>query len=199
VLFCKTRLPCPLFEDAADEPAAREIRVECQGALDQPHHRSDILAEIRQRERAIRQDAWVFAGYFQRSCREPNTFRTVSLPIFAHTVIMKPKAANRCIGEGRPVTRIALDRLLQETQRLGNSPCRCPDHCGRAQIEIVCGQVISRTARGTSSLGGLQRRFDDTCDTGGHSVLKVEHIVERAVEAVGPDVSAILLCRSIAQ
>ena len=46
-------------------PAAREVRVERQRAIDQRHHGADVLAEIGQREGGIRQDARVVAGHFQ--------------------------------------------------------------------------------------------------------------------------------------
>src|SRR6516165_722632 len=47
----------PSPEDAADVPAAGVARVECQRAVDQPHHSADILAEIGQCLGSIRQDA----------------------------------------------------------------------------------------------------------------------------------------------
>lgn len=62
--------PAHIFEDAADVPAAGEIRVERQGAVDQRHHRTDILAKIGQRLDGIHQNARVVAGHFEGSPRE---------------------------------------------------------------------------------------------------------------------------------
>ena len=67
-------------------PAAREVRVERQGAIDQRHHGADVLAEIGQREGGIRQDARIVAGHFQGSPCEIGALQTVRLRIFAPTV-----------------------------------------------------------------------------------------------------------------
>ena len=53
-------------------PAAREIRVEREGTIDQCHHGADILAKIGQRLGGIRQDARVVARHFQGSPGEIN-------------------------------------------------------------------------------------------------------------------------------
>jgi len=82
--------------------------------------------------------------------------------------------------------RIARDRLLHKTERLRTLPCRRPDHRIGAQIEVVGGQIIGRTAGRTGGLGGSQRRLDHAGDTRCHLVLKVEHIFQRAVKPVGP-------------
>ena len=55
-----------------------------------------------------------------------------------------------------------------------------------AQIEVVGGQIVSRSGGRTGGLGGLQRGFDDPGNARRHFVLKLEDIVERAVEPVGP-------------
>ncbi|HEY2541220.1 MAG TPA: hypothetical protein VGI28_17250 [Stellaceae bacterium] len=52
-------------QDAAHEPAAREVRVKRQRAVTQRDHRADVLAEPGQRTGGIHQDARVVAGHFQ--------------------------------------------------------------------------------------------------------------------------------------
>ena len=59
-----------------------------------------------------------------------------------------------------------------------------------AQIEVVSGEVRGRLARGALDLGQPQARFDRTGDAGRNLVLQLKNVVERAIEAVGPDVSA---------
>ena len=103
----------PESEDAADVPSARETRVERQCAIDQRHHRADILTEIGQRQGGIRQDARVVAGHFQGSPGEIGALQAVSRRIFAPIVKKQPITAERGPGEGGPVTRIARDRLLE--------------------------------------------------------------------------------------
>ena len=171
-------------------PAAREVRVERQGTVDQRHHGADVLAEIGQREGGIRQDARVVAGHFQGSPGEIDALQTVRLRIFAPTVKKQPKTADRGPGECGPVTRIARDRLLHKTERLRDLPCRRQDHRIGAQIEVVGGQIVGRAAGRTGGLGGLQCRLDDAGDARRHLVLKLEDIFERAVEAVGPEMRA---------
>ena len=109
----------PQPEDAADVPAARVVRVEREGTINQRHHRADVLAKIGQRFGGIRQDPRIVAGHFQGSPREIGALQTIRLPIFAPTVKKQPKTAERGPGECRPVMRIARDRLLHKTERLG--------------------------------------------------------------------------------
>src|SRR5215469_5714036 len=54
----------------AEGPPACEARVEKQRAVNQCHHRADVLAEVRQSKRSVCQAAWVIAGHFQCSPRE---------------------------------------------------------------------------------------------------------------------------------
>jgi len=56
---------CPIMEGPADMPPTGETRVQLQRAIDQRDHRTDVLAEICERERGIRQDARVVPCHFQ--------------------------------------------------------------------------------------------------------------------------------------
>src|SRR5215471_13766941 len=95
----------PYPELTADEPAAREVRVERQRTIDQRQHGADVLSEIGQRDRGIRQNARVVAGHFKGSPGEIGALQSVRLPIFAPTVPKQPKTAVRGPGEGGLVTR----------------------------------------------------------------------------------------------
>jgi hypothetical protein len=95
-----------------------------QGAVDQRHHRADVLPEIGQRLGGICQDARVVAGHFQGSPGEIGALQTVHLRIFAPTVTDQPITAECGPGECGPLTRIARDRLLHRTQRLRDLSCR---------------------------------------------------------------------------
>src|SRR6516162_10578663 len=89
----------PKPDIAADEPAAGEIRIERQGAVDQRHHGADVLAKIGQRKGGICEDDRIVAGYFQSSPCEIGTLRTMRLPVFAPTVIKQASTADRSPGE----------------------------------------------------------------------------------------------------
>src|ERR1700746_1087139 len=109
-------LPRPIPEGAADVPVAREIRVERERAIDQRHHRADILAEMRQREGRVRQDAWILAANFQCSPCEIGALQPVSLGVVAPAVYNEPNTADRCDSECGPIMRIARDRLAHKRQ-----------------------------------------------------------------------------------
>src|SRR5215472_18310058 len=89
----------PIPEGAADVPAARIIRIERQGTVDQRRHGTDILAEIGKRMGCIRQDARIVAGHFQGSPCEFGALHAVRLSIFATIVTEQPKTALRGPGE----------------------------------------------------------------------------------------------------
>src|SRR3984893_7966695 len=54
MIDCDIRLARPKPEKAADRPAAGVVRVECQCAVDQPHHGADVVAERGQHQGGIR-------------------------------------------------------------------------------------------------------------------------------------------------
>jgi hypothetical protein len=92
----------PKPEGAAGLPAAGEIWVERQGAIDQRDHGADVLAEIGQSDGGIRQDAGIVAVYLQGSPGEISAFQTVRLPIFGPTVKKQPKTAEGCQASAGP-------------------------------------------------------------------------------------------------
>src|SRR6516165_349011 len=184
------RLAGPMPEDAADVPPTCEIRIEHEGTVDQRDHGADVLAEIGQREGGIRQDTRIVAAHFQRAPCEIDAFQTIRLRIFAPAVYNEPITAKRGPGEGRPVTRIAFDRLLKQTERLRASPCRRQNHRIGAQVEVVGSKVVRRAAGRAGGLGGLQCRLDHAGDARRHLVLQLEDVFQRAVEAVGPQMRA---------
>src|SRR6516165_4702150 len=71
------RLPRRHSEDAANMPAAREIRVERERTVGQCHHGADVLAKIGERLGSIRQDARVVARDFEGSPGEINTLHAM--------------------------------------------------------------------------------------------------------------------------
>ena len=90
-------------------------------------------------------------------------------------------------AESRGVLRVTTNRLFEQSQRLAHVPLRGKKHRKGAQIEVVGTEIARWAARRAGGFGGLQRRLDDPSNGGRDLVLQVEHIFERAVEAVGPD------------
>src|SRR6516164_3530327 len=175
-------------EHAAPIPAASEARVERQRTIDQPDHGADILAEIRQRLRGIGEGARVVLRHLERLSRKSCGLATVGLRRFGPAVIDQPHVVDRRPGKRRPVIGINRDRLLEQSQGRGNPLFRNRiKGRKRAQVEIV-GAEVSRWPRGGSAhLGGLQSWLDDPGDADRYLVLKLEDVLQRAVEAVGPE------------
>src|SRR6516162_13519 len=114
------RLACPTSEDAAKVPAAREIRIERQCAVNQRYHGVDVLSESGQRDSGIRKDARIVTSHCQGSPREIGALQSVRRRIFAHAVIQQSLTADRGPGECRPIMRIVRNRLLHKAKRLGD-------------------------------------------------------------------------------
>jgi len=96
-------------------------------------------------------------------------------------------------GQRWPITSIDRDRLLKQSQRLKDSLFRYwKETRKRAQIEIIGAEVGRRPRGGSVNFGRLQCRLDDAGDTDGDFVLKFEHVFERAIEAVGPEMRSSL-------
>src|SRR5262249_47960997 len=73
-------------EKSAIMPAARGIRVERQGTVDQRHHRADVRAEIAQRDGGISQDARVVPVHFQGAPGELDALKAIRRGVFAAIV-----------------------------------------------------------------------------------------------------------------
>jgi len=83
--------------------------------------------------------------------------------------------------------RVAFDRLIEKAKSLRG---RCQVQSISTEVQVVGGEVIRRAVGGARGLGGLQGRLDDAGDAGRDLVLKLENILERAVEPVGPEMRA---------
>src|SRR5437868_11476192 len=106
-------------------PAAGEARVECQRTVDQPDHRTDVLAEIRQHKAGVGKDARVILPRLERLPSEIDGLAAGCLRLFGPAISDEMHMAHRCPGECRPVMRIDRNRLLQQPQSLENSLFCC--------------------------------------------------------------------------
>src|SRR5579864_4465945 len=93
-------------------------------------------------------------------------------------------------SERGPVTRVALECLLEQTKRL-----RYPGNGSKvqsigAQVEIVGSQVVSRAGGNPHCLRGLQCWLENASYACRHLVLKIENVFKRAVEAIDPQMNA---------
>src|ERR1051326_7135697 len=108
------RLARPLPKEAADIPTARIVRVERERAVNQRHHRVNILAEVGKRVGGSDQNEGVVASYFQCPPCIIDTLQAVQLRIFAATVTKQPLAAQGGASERRPIMRGARGRPLPQ-------------------------------------------------------------------------------------
>jgi hypothetical protein len=177
----------PKPEMAARIPATRVARVERQRTVGQPDHRADILAEPRQHHGGTDEDVRVVLRHLERLPSEIAGLAAGCLRVFGPAFNNEPLVADRCVGQCRAVTRIDRDRLLEQSQGLGDPLFRYwVEGRKRAQVEIVGGEIPRWPRDGAAHLRSLQRRLDHTRDADRNLVLEVEYILQRAVEPVGP-------------
>src|SRR5262249_35728716 len=98
--------------------------------------------------------------------------------------------ADRAPSEREPVARIALNCLLEKTERLRNVRRRRENDRISAKVEVVRGGLARWYSSRTVYLSGLQRRFDNPGHARRDLVLKIEDVLQRAVEAVRPQMGA---------
>ena len=77
-------------QDAADVPAAREIRIQRKGTIDQRHHRIDVLAETGKCLGGIRQNARVVTGHPEGAPGEISALQTVRRRIITPAIKKQP-------------------------------------------------------------------------------------------------------------
>src|SRR5262249_51121168 len=100
-----------------------------------------------------------------------------------------PAATDQRHGWG--IGRIEFERALQQPNRLDQAVSGPLVFLRqRAQVKVVGLEALGRLPAGAVYFGEAQPRFDRTDDARRHPVLQIEDVVERAVEAVGPDMGA---------
>src|SRR6516225_3947290 len=134
-------LASPTSEGAANVPATSEARVERHRSIGQPNHCADVLAEIGESNGSIGKHIRIVATDLEGPACEIGALPAVRAGVLARAIKADAETTVRGPGERGPVIRIARDRLLHETQRLGDLPCRRPDHRIGTQIEVVGGQI----------------------------------------------------------
>jgi hypothetical protein len=149
------------------------------------------LAEKRQHEGGVGEDARVVLRHLERLPSEIAGLAAGRLRRFGPAVSDELQVTDRRPGECSPVKPIDRDCTFEQSHSLVNALFRCRKaDRKRAQIEVVGAEVGGRPRGGSAHLGGLQCWLDDAGDADRDLVLKVEDIFERAVEAVGPQMSA---------
>ena len=108
-----------------------------------------------------------------------------------------PAPGDRRIGE--PVIRIELDRLLEQRKRLGHvGRGSGSDVRQRPQIQVIGVQAVGRLLPGTLDFRPLELGRDRADDVRRHLILKLEDVLQRPIEPIGPDMSAILAIYELA-
>ncbi len=176
---------------ASGHPGVSCVRVERQGAIERSRRRRRLAGQPEKRHGRLPDRFGVIALGFKRLSRQSAGLadivsgqRSPSLnPLHPPT-----DADHRC---RRRVRRIDRQRLPGEDDRFAKAVFGIPvGLCQCAQIKVVGRKVRGRLARGAFDLGLAQFWFDRTGDVGRDLILQIENVVERALEVVGPDVSA---------
>jgi hypothetical protein len=102
----------PEPQTATQRPTTGKAWVECECAVNQPHHGDDILAETRKYEGGVGEDAWVVLPHLERQPGKIAGLSTSCLRRFGPTFSDEPQMTNRRPAECRPVMPIDRDRLL---------------------------------------------------------------------------------------
>jgi len=95
----KVGLARALPEVGAYVPAAREIRVQSEGTVDQRYHGADILADIRQGESGINNSARIVTPHLQGLPGEAGVLAAVPLGVGARPLQAQPVTTHRGVGE----------------------------------------------------------------------------------------------------
>ena len=137
---------------------------------------------------AFDQDPRIVLGGLQRLPRQLDGVAAGRFRLVAPTFPDEPHLAHRRQRQGRAAIAIDGHRLLQQVERAEKmlSRYRIVGR-ERAQIEIVGGEVVGRPRGRTADFGGVQGRLDNAGDTDRHFVLELEHICQRTVEAIRPE------------
>src|SRR6516225_4776903 len=158
-------LTCPQAKPTASAPAFSKAWITPQRSIDHPRGGANVLAEISEYDRGVGKDIRVAGGIASSLLCKIDCFAAVRLLVFGPTVEIQLAMAECRNSKCRPVTRITLHRLAEQIER-GQCASFFPSVCMRtgAQVEVVGGQIIGRTAHGTTDLGGLQGRLNHAGD-----------------------------------
>ena len=101
-----------------------------------------------------------------------------------------PFAAPGEMGVRRDIVRLQTERLFEQRDGLSGFVGHMGLHVGlSAQKEVIGSEALGTLASRAFDLQPPHAWFDDADDAIGDLVLKVENVLERAVEIVGPEVS----------
>src|SRR6266404_1722187 len=135
-------------------PALGEARVECQRTVDQPDHRTDVLAEIRQHKAGVDKDARVVLPRLERLPSEIAGLAAGCLQLFGPAVSDEVHMTDRRPRKRRPVMPIDSDRLLEQFQSIeGPLSCYWIKGSARTEVEVVGAEVGRRPGGGAAHLG----------------------------------------------
>src|SRR6516165_1551854 len=186
--YCEIGSPGPQSYPTAPAPTVRGAWVELQRMVDQRGGGVQIVVEVTEHIDSPADGDGVVAGNQKRPASKIETLMAVRVGLASPATEMESHVANCCQGEGGTIPRVAFDRLTEKLQPLDISKVlRGMRLLQRAQIQIVGGEILSRPHRQPADFGGFQGGLDNASDLGCDLVLKLEHVFERTVEAVGLD------------
>src|SRR5262249_26658970 len=134
----------PDSEKAAQQPATGVTRVERQRSVEQPDHSADILAEASQDLGGVDEDARLVLPHVESLPSEIDGLASGFLRLFSPAVVDEPGVAIRRPGECRGVMVIDRDRLLEQSQSLGNPVFGYrTERCKRPCLITICDVNLS--------------------------------------------------------
>src|SRR6266404_5727694 len=138
------RLAGPQPEKTADVPAAREARIEGEGAINQRDHGINVFAENGERHCGVGQNARVVPRHLDGPPSEVDPLWPDRVPIWGVEARRQMLAALRRKPKGGAVMRVAGNRLVKQRQRLPHVVG--PVDRISTQIEVVGAEITCPAA-----------------------------------------------------
>src|SRR5215469_17184758 len=124
MLYRKIGLVGPKSHRATGVPSSRKAWVECEGAIDQSNHGTDVLTEITEGESRIRENGGIIIGHSARPSPALQTLTTVHIVIVGppKNIAVHVKSRGQC--EGWPKIGVALYHPVEEVPEFSDPSCR---------------------------------------------------------------------------
>ena len=170
-------------------PGMSEARVERESSIDQREGGINVLAEAPEHDRDPADHIGVVGGEADGlpGKRDGRPAIFLFIAIVGPVEVLKIGAVASGLSKSKAIARLAGNRLSKQVERSRDMFLLVAgrDRAG-AQVKVVGGEIAGRPLDREADLGGSQRGLDDPGDAGRNLVLKIEDVVEGAVEPVRP-------------
>src|SRR5882724_8054741 len=188
VLKCEVWLAPPNHQPGAEPPTLRKVWIDRQSPIHESRSVIELMGYKGESICTHTQCYGVVATHIYCLPGQPRSFGTLLHMIGHPATRLAQHIAPRCHAVGTGQARVHLDRLAKELERLAVRILGPPTSFRQpSQVIVVRIQIFGWFAPGPPDLLPLQFWGDCTNDAGSHMVLKIEHILERTLKTVRPE------------